>query len=140
LRFAGDIEAVECKATIIYKSDGPLDVALLQAVLPKDGRECVPIDLDESFRACTHLVPGEPVAAYGHALYGTHFKQRRPSLSVGNLSKVVSLQDRPSMLQVPNYTSNPPLLVVISRSVSDRLLVFAELRGRPRRQLWRHAA
>lgn len=97
--YPGDVKLVECKATIIYKSDGPLDVALLQAVLPTDGRQCVPIDLDESFRACTHLQPGEPVAAYGHALYGTHFKQRRPSLSVGNLSKVVSLQDRPSMLQ-----------------------------------------
>ena len=97
--YPGDIEAVECKATIIYKSDGPLDVALLQAVLPEDGRQCVPIDLDASFRACTHLTPGEPVAAYGHALYGTHFKQRRPSLSVGNLSKVVSLSATPSMLQ-----------------------------------------
>ena len=97
--YPGNVKQVECKATIIYKSDGPLDVALLQAVLPTDGRQCVPIDLDESFRACTHLRPGEPVAAYGHALYGTHFKQRRPSLSVGNLSKVVSLQDRPSMLQ-----------------------------------------
>ena len=99
--YPGDIEAVECKATIIYKSDGPLDVALLQAVLPEDGRQCVPIDLDASFRACTHLTPGEPVAAYGHALYGTHFKQRRPSLSVGNLSKVVSL----SATCVPLLTS-----------------------------------
>ena len=69
--------------------------------MPEDGRQCVPIDLDASFRACTHLTPGEPVAAYGHALYGTHFKQRRPSLSVGNLSKVVSL----SATCVPLLTS-----------------------------------
>jgi hypothetical protein len=50
-------------------------------------------------RSCTDLSAGAPVAAYGHALYGNHWKQRRPSLSVGNLSKVVALHGRPAMLQ-----------------------------------------
>ena len=96
------VEPVECKATIIYKSDGPLDVALLQARLPEDGRRnrfVQPINLDASFAALAGLQPGEPVAAYGHALYGTHFKQRRPSFSVGNLSKIVRLNGLPAMLQ-----------------------------------------
>eukprot|EP01049_Picozoa_sp_SAG25_P001414 SAG25_NODE_62_length_17948_cov_8.453975_7_plen_422_part_00 len=44
---------VQCRATIVYKSDGPLDVALLQAVVPSPDQATVqPIDLDASFRAC----------------------------------------------------------------------------------------
>eukprot|EP01051_Picozoa_sp_SAG22_P006482 SAG22_NODE_425_length_10628_cov_3.420458_4_plen_380_part_00 len=112
-----DLRAVmptECLATVIYKSDGPLDVALLQAVLPKAGeagaaagasaagaerRLCTPVDLDVSFKACAGLRRGQPVAAYGHALFGTHWRQRRPCLSVGNLAKVIHLAEQPAMLQ-----------------------------------------
>jgi hypothetical protein len=47
------------------------------------------------------------VAAYGHALFGTHWRQRRPCLSVGNLAKTIHLYDRPAMLQV-HITPPPP--------------------------------
>ena len=101
-----DTELVQCRA-IIRKSNIQRDVALLQVVLPNDGGcrrrrcRCVPIDLKASFQACKHLRPRERVVVFGHALFGHHFEQYRPSLAVGNLSKIVKFSNkkRPAILQ-----------------------------------------
>ena len=98
LRPQGEAEHVRCAATVLYNSKGALDLALLLVHLPRGGTS-VPVDAGRASAAAADAAveAGQEVLVVGHALFGQHWRQ--PTITAGTLSRVVTRNGWPAMLQ-----------------------------------------